>query len=306
MKKDFAFFLITVVCLLTFSILWYSNVSAESFSGDFPDLTRKSSFLQPAAVNLLPENINNIEGKVGLALSGGGAWGLAHIGVLEVLEEKNIQIDMISGTSAGAIAGALYADGYTSDQMKEMVAELQWRDFLFPTLNSLGFFSISRVEDSLAERLSTQNIEDLPLEFYITVTDVDSGKALSYSRGPLAQLLAAAAAVPVLFEPVEYEDKLLADGGLSENLPVQVLREAGADVIIAVDVAGNFSFTGRPEGMIDYGNRAFNIMRRNMQEEIEADIIIQPDLDGFSGIEFEEYSLLISRGREAAENYFSP
>ncbi len=301
MKKiKISFFVVffALIIMLICTDLMSSTILNEYFSSDAVN----SEAVKAAQV---PEEINNSEEKVGLVLSGGGAWGLAHIGVLEVIEEYNIQIDLISGTSAGAIVGALYADGHSPAQMKEMISELQWRDFLFPTLNSLGFFSISTVEESLEERLDAQNIEDLPLEFYITVTDIDSGLALNYSSGPLAKLLSAAAAVPVLFEPVEYDDRLLADGGLSENLPVEVLKEAGADIIIAVDVAGNFSFTGRPEGIIDYGNRAFNIMRRNMQEDPDSDILIQPDLDGFSGIEFDEYSVLILRGREAAEEYLA-
>ena len=285
-----------IITLANFLLIFFTagnNALADDISA--------LSFTQPTSTQSMTlSEINDHDGKVGLVLSGGGAWGLAHIGVLEVLEENDIKIDMISGTSAGAIAGALYADGYTTAEMKTMIAELKWRDFLFPTLNSLGFFSINRVEEELEERLRAENIEDFSRDFYIAVTDIDRGEALYYNRGPLAQLLAAAAAVPVMFEPVEYEDRLLADGGLSENLPVEILREAGADVIIAVDVAGNFSFTGRPEGIIDYGNRAFNIMRRNMQDKPEVDILIQPDLDGFSGIEFEEYSLLIDRGREAA------
>ena len=238
--------------------------------------------------------------SIGLVLSGGGAWGLAHIGALEVLDSEGIEVDMISGTSAGAIVGALYAEGYSPAEMQEIISKLQWSDFIFPTLNDLGFFSIERVEEELADFVRTERIEDLPLKFSVTVTDIDSGEAVSYSEGPLARLLAASASVPILFAPVEYQGLLLADGGMVDNLPVAPLQRAGMDCIIAVDVAGNFSFTGRPEGMIEYGNRVFNIMRRAMQADPEVDILIQPDLDGFSGLDFDNYELLIDRGFEAA------
>ncbi len=244
--------------------------------------------------------------KVGLVLSGGAAWGLAHVGVLEVIEEAGINVDMISGTSAGAIVGALYADGYSPSQLKELVSELGWTDFIFPSINSRGFFSSLRVEENLDELLESEDISDLEVFFNIAVTDMDKGELIEYSSGPLAKLLSASAAVPVMFSPVEYEDKLLADGGLIDNLPQNALRKAGADVIIAVDVAGNFSFTGRAEGMIEYGNRAFNIMRRTMQDVSGADILIQPELDGYSGIDFNNYVEIIEKGREAAMIHFEP
>ena len=246
-----------------------------------------------------PQSLEECE-SVGLVLSGGGAWGLAHIGVLEVLESEGIEVDMISGTSAGAIVGALNAEGYSAAEMRAIIAELQWSDFIFPTLNDLGFFSIERVEEELDEFLQTGRIEDLPVKFSVTVTDIDTGEALRYSEGPLTRLLAASASVPIMFAPVEYDGRILADGGLVDNLPVTPLEEAGMDCIIAVDVAGNFSFTGRPGGMIEYGNRVLNIMRRAMQVDPEVDILIQPDLDGFSGLDFDNQERLIERGIEAA------
>ncbi len=240
---------------------------------------------------------------VALTLSSGAAWGLAHIGGIEVLEEHDIDFQIITGTSAGAIVGSLYADGMSTGDMRSEIEKLGWTDFLFPTLNNkgLGFFTTARIENYLSELYQNENIEDLNLTLAITATDIDTGQPVTFTEGPLARVVSASVAVPILFDPVDIDDKWLADGGLVRNLPVVEAKEMGADIIIAVDVATGFSFTGRPQGRIEYGNRAYNILRGSLQRPEGYDILIEPDLNGLQGFDFEAHEEIINRGRQAAE-----
>ncbi len=242
--------------------------------------------------------------SVALVLSSGAAWGLAHIGVIEALEEHNIEVDIITGTSAGAIIGSLYADGLTTAEMIEEIADLGWTDFLFPSLNNkgLGIFTTNRIENHLQKLYQAEKIEELSKKVAFTTTDIDTGSAVVFTEGPLAKVVSASAAVPVLFDPVEIDGYWLADGGLVSNLPVEEAKKLGADVIIAVDVATGFSFTGRPESRIEYGNRAYNILRGALQRPDGYDILIEPDLNDLQGFDFDAYEEIIARGREAAED----
>ncbi len=239
--------------------------------------------------------------KVALVLGGGGAWGAAHIGVLEVLEENDIAVDMIAGTSAGAVAAAFYLDGYDTEGLSRQLSELSFLEVLRPSFGGLGFFRIDPVEEYFTERLDATQIEDLPVPLAITATDVDSGEAVTFTEGPLAKLLAASAAVPVVFDPMEYDGAMLADGGVVDNVPVFAAKELGADKVIAVNVGGSFSFEERPENRIQYANRIYNIMRKALYADYEVDVYINPDLTGISGTDFDEHAEITARGREAAE-----
>ena len=238
--------------------------------------------------------------KVALVLGGGAAWGIAHIGVIDILVKEGLEFDIITGTSAGSIIGAFHADGYTVDELIEEIATVGFTDFLFPSFDGLGFFSLDRMEEYFSEKLSVENIEDLPVDFAVSTTNIDNGKPAIFSEGPLAKLVTASSAVPVMFGPVEYDGYWLADGGLVNNLPVDAAKELGADIIIAVDVGGNFRFTRRPQGRIEYGNRVFNIMRQASYSPEGVDLLIAPDLNNFSGTDFDNYSELIEAGKLAA------
>ncbi len=243
--------------------------------------------------------------KVALVLGGGAAWGISHIGVIDVLVNEGIEFDIITGTSAGAIIGAFHADGYSVEELINEIASVGFTDFLYPSFDGLGFFSLNRMEEYFSEKLSTENIEDFPMDFAISTTNIDTGEPEIFSEGPLAKLVTASSAVPIMFGPVEYDDYWLADGGLVDNLPVNAARELGADIVIAVDVGANFRFTRRPEGRIEYGNRVFNIMRKASYTPDGVDILIAPELDNFSGTDFDNYSEIIGVGQRAAEDKLS-
>ncbi len=244
---------------------------------------------------------NDRRETVALVLGGGAAWGAAHIGVLEVLIEHGIEWDMLVGSSAGAIAGSFLADGYDVESLSDEFAEIEFLDVMEPTLDGLGFFETEPIVDYLDERLEHDRIEDLPYPVIITATNVDTGEPAYLVDGPLPLLLAASSAVPVIFNPVEYEELLLTDGGVVNNLPVSAAVDFGADIIIAVNVASSFSFAGRPETRINFVNRIYNITRQAQYDTENVDVYIAPDLTGISGIDFGAYEEMISIGRDAAE-----
>ena len=209
--------------------------------------------------------------KIGLALSGGGARGSAHIGVIKALEELNVPIDYIAGTSMGAIVGGIYAAGYNADELKQILEEMDWTDaisdslprrehtmrkkaldseFLIPFrvgLNKGGIqLPLGVVEgqhlDQVFHRilLPAQGIRDfdqLPIPFRAVATDLVTGGEVVLSSGSLADSLRASMSVPGVFAPVKIDGLILVDGGMVNNLPINVVRDMGADIVIAVDIS---------------------------------------------------------------------
>ncbi|GAB3531564.1 patatin-like phospholipase family protein [Pontibacter brevis] len=174
--------------------------------------------------------------RIGLALSGGGARGIAHLGVLKALDELGIKISMISGVSSGAIAGVLYAYGYSPDEILKMIKELSIFKIMRPTFGNAGLLHLEEVEKLYRSHLG-QNacFEDLKIPVVIGTTDMNEGINVYFSSGELIKPLIATSAVPILYKPVEYKGKLLNDGGLLNNLPVEPLHN-NCDVKIAVHV----------------------------------------------------------------------
>lgn len=243
----------------------------------------------------------NNDKVVGLVLSGGAAWGLAHIGVLEVLSENDIKIDLISGTSAGAIIGSFYAGGTTPEEMIEIASGIRWRHFLNPVIADLGLFSPSGIEKYIKSELKIDQFDKLPIKFAVIAADLESGDEIIINEGSISSAVSASSAIPVIFKPVKNKDRLLVDGGIVNNLPVNLAKEMGADIIIAVDVTGVFSFRETPDSKLEAGIRAYNILQRSQVDASQADILIEPDLTGIRGIDFKSYEKIIKKGREAAE-----
>ncbi len=177
--------------------------------------------------------------SIGLALSGGGAKGLAHIGVIQALEEAGIKIDCIAGSSMGALVGAAYASGVPIDTLAKVAIETDWKTTarLFrPGFSPSGFVDGKRVRDLLYNFYEDKKIEDLPIPFAATATDVNNGKLYVINRGSVLEAVRASISIPVVFTPVQYRDRFLVDGGLVNSVPIDVVREMGADFIIAVHV----------------------------------------------------------------------
>jgi NTE family protein len=175
--------------------------------------------------------------KLGLALGSGAARGLAHIGVLKVLEEAGISVDVIAGTSMGAFIGAMYAAGVPVAQMEQVAREIDWRRMarlLDPVVPTSGLTDGRKLVAFIAELLPARDFEDLQLDFAVTTTDIHTGEAVIIRQGNLLEALHASLAFPGIFSPVRFGQRLLVDGGLCTPIPADVTRTLGADKIICV------------------------------------------------------------------------
>ena len=175
--------------------------------------------------------------KVGLALSGGTAKGFAHIGVLEVFEKNKIPIDYIAGTSMGAVVGALYASGISISEMKKIAKTTKWMNLLDFTLPDKGILSGEKIEQFLRILLKNKKFKDLEIPTAVVAADIKQGEKVIFKKGDVASALRASISLPNLFVPYEYEKRILVDGGVIDPLPVDVARNMGADVVIAVNLS---------------------------------------------------------------------
>ena len=173
--------------------------------------------------------------KIGIALSGGGARGIAHLGVLKALEEKNLAPDVISGASAGSIVGALYADGHTPEEIFKFFQANGFYKFVKFGLEPRGILKLDGLVKLLKDHLSVERIEDLKKPLFIGCTEFNSGKQRLFSEGDLSVLVRASCSIPILFKAVEYESKLLIDGGVVSNLPIEPLVDH-CDILIGSHV----------------------------------------------------------------------
>lgn len=184
--------------------------------------------------------------KVGLALGGGGARGMAHVGVIRTLQREGIPIGCLAGTSAGALVGAVCAAGIQSQGLLEMALQLRWRDIARPVWPRQGFFSFEPLESYLIRILGDLTFAELALPFAAVTADLATGQQVVLTEGRLAPAVRASCSVPGLATPVELDGRTLIDGGVVNNLPISVVRELGADLVIAVGL-------GAPPGDIPRG-----------------------------------------------------
>jgi NTE family protein len=277
--------------------------------------------------------------RVGLVLSGGGARGFAHVGVLEVLEEFRVPVDVIAGTSMGAVVGGLYAQGLSPRELVSVVEDIDWTtafddnpprrelsfrrkrdDFDFLTNLRLyikdwrialpkGLIEGQKVTNILGEltlpAATVRDFDELAIPFRAVATDANTGEAVILADGSLALALRASMAIPGIFSPVQLDDRLLVDGGVSKNLPVDVARDLGADVIIAVDIGTSPADSAGVKSAFSIGGQTLTVlMYRNTAEQIELlgvdDLLIQPDLAGITTASFEKGREGIERGAAAA------
>ncbi len=163
--------------------------------------------------------------NIGLVLSGGGARGFAHLGVIEALNEVGIIPDVIAGTSAGALAGAMYCDGFSPREILKIMNSHSRFNLVRPTMPNDGLLQISGIEKILDSNLRSKTFEELKIPLYVTTTDLNNGKAVYFSKGPLLQPLIASSSIPILFKPVIINGIYYVDGGVMDNLPVKPIRE---------------------------------------------------------------------------------
>lgn len=241
---------------------------------------------------------------VGLALSGGAVRGAAHIGVLQVLERAGIRADIVAGTSVGAVVGAGYAAEVPVTDMSHLIRNMRWPTLLSISLsNRYGLFDTSPLENFIQTHLDVRLIEELPRRFAAVACDILTGERIVLDRGSVALAVRASAALPGFFSPVEHDGQLLIDGGVVDNLPAGIVREMGADYVIAVDLITSAT-TGapRPSNPLEMLIAATNLMIcANHPDPRTVDCYIQPALSDLPGWDFKDVPEIEMRGRVAAE-----
>jgi len=288
------------------------------------------TFFQLKAQN----EIIQIEPKVGLVLSGGGAKGFAHIGALKVIDSLGIKIDYIAGTSMGAVIGSLYATGYSGKQLEAMFNSQDFDELIndeFPRFSkpfyerenaekyavSLPFdkFKIS-LPSALSRGQNVYNLlyqlmlpvndisdfQKLPIPFFCIATNIETGESIIMDKGKLAEVVTASGALPSLFQPVVIDDAILIDGGVTNNFPVEELRAKGMDIIIGVDVQDALkdreSLKSAPDILLQINN--FRTIAAMKNKAALTDVYIKPDIANFSVISFDEGEDIIANGEAAA------
>ncbi len=238
--------------------------------------------------------------RVGLALSGGFARGIAHIGVLRALEQARIPIDCISGTSSGSLIATGYAAGVPLEEMERVAADTSFADFGRYTPSWLGLATNKRLEGYLARMTPATTFEEMRIPLAISATDLKQGIAVYYTAGPLAPVLRGSCAYPGLFVPIEYDGRKLVDGFLTAPVPVEGAALLGADIVIAIYLeAGSVS---EPRTVADVISRSFTIIQRHADIgwRQSADVIIEPEVKHFVWDDFSKWADLIAAGEVAA------
>lgn len=242
--------------------------------------------------------------RIGLALSGGAARGIAHLGVLKVLEEQNVPIDFIAGTSAGALVGGAVAAGIPLAELEEWARSLRWRDIGRMTLSRLGVQSNARLEELIRARFPVTRFEDLRVPFAAVATDLHTGKAVVMSNeGDVPFAIRASCALPGWYVPVvDEQGRQLVDGGLAANVPSAAARSLGADIVIAVDVnAEGARFLGPPQSAIGVLFQSIMVVQRTAaaHQWQDADLVIRPRVGHIRWDEIGRADELIKAGEEA-------
>ncbi|MGG2096352.1 patatin-like phospholipase family protein [Acinetobacter haemolyticus] len=216
---------------------------------------------------------------VALVLGSGGARGYAHIGVIEVLEQHGIRPDLIVGTSAGSIVGSIYASGKSAAELREIALKLKANDVRDVSVSLKGFFDGKKVEDYVNEQVQNIPLQRLKIPMYVVATELKEGTKTVFNYGNTGQAVRASASIPSMFVPIKIGHNEYVDGGLVSPVPVQVARDLGADIVIAVDILAQPVHT-ETTNVWGLFNQNINIMQgRLAEEELKyADIVIQPDL----------------------------
>ena len=295
------------------------------------------------AMFLMPLDSNAQESpkkpKIGLVLSGGGAKGLAHIGVLKVIDSLGIKIDYIGGTSMGAIVGGLYASGYTGQQLDSIFKTLNIEDLIqdntprksklllnkrnddiyalslpfknlkleTPNALSKGFYNYNFLSKITYHVRNIRDFKKLPIPFFCMATDIETGEEIILNKGIFPQALIASSSVPSVFYPIEIEGKLLLDGGVTNNYPIEILKDQGADFIIGVDVQEGLKDRKDLQGITTIFGQISNFYTLSQMKNRQklTDIYIKPEIKGLSVLSFENGKEIIENGASATRNYLS-
>lgn len=240
--------------------------------------------------------------KIGLALGGGAALGPAHIGALRALEEAEIKIDYLAGTSIGGLVACLRAFGLQAQKIAAVSADLKWLDLTDFTFKEGGLLSNEKLGAFALKHCGGSRVEEAEIPLSLVCTNIGTGEKQVLTEGPIERAIQATTAIPGVFVPIEWGEDLLVDGGLVENLPISSLREMGAEYIIAVDLNAKHQFR-RPGNSLEVLMNSFHITLSNASrlEGNKADLLICPELGAYSYLDLEAHKELMEAGYQAAQ-----
>ena len=246
--------------------------------------------------------------RIGLALSGGTARSVCHVGVIRALLESGIRFQQVAGTSGGGIVAACFAAGIPVDRMENIANEMSWGKLATLRFSRWGFVSSRRIEKMVREIIGGVGFDELQMPCAVVTTDFASGDSFVFTEGPVARAVRASCSLPQIFLPVEINGRYYVDGGLSEYLPVDSVRNLGADFVVAVNLGNLDSANEPPRHLIQIAMQFINIMaRRNMEASLKkADFVIEPDLAEFGQLDFSVSEQVIERGYRTALGRLGP
>ena len=242
--------------------------------------------------------------KLGLAMAGGAVRGAAQVGALEVFDERGIEFDVIAGTSAGSVVGAVYAAGLPPERLMDRLADASFLDIARASgLTSLGLFHTAPLARIIEDLLGGATFADLPRKLIVVACDIRTGERVLITEGDIPTAVRASTALPGLFEPVMIGDHLLSDGGIVDRYPTSVPYEFGADAVVGIDIGGHSSFR-EPNDVVDMLISAAEI-RSTLTGVSLADVDIVPAVREFGLFDFVAIPEMHRRGRVAAEEALS-
>ena len=244
--------------------------------------------------------------KIGLALGSGGARGLAHLGVIKILEKNKIPIDFIAGSSIGALVGGFYAAGLSTEEIERIVLSLDWRkvlSVLFEPSFKGGLIGGEKVRSFIYEYVGEKRIENCRMPLAIAATDLKTGEAITLKTGKMTEAIRASVSIPLIFKPVEINGRMLADGGLSAAVPVDMARDMGADIVVAVNLNKHYYDEDWAPGWYDIAHDSLNILQHHLSalNSADADVVINIDAGKTFWYEFADGKNKIDIGEAAAK-----
>ena len=240
----------------------------------------------------------------GLALGGGAARGFAHIGVLKALDEAGLRPDYVAGTSVGSLIGALYCAGLSWQDIWQEAEDLDWPDLVKVTMPTMGLVNPDKLESLVNRLVANKAIEDLAIPFQAVSVDLVSGKEAILASGPLGRAVRASCSIPGIFTPLDDGSRLLADGGIVNNLPSKQLREMGANYVVAVDLAySGWNQQKKPSNLLEvlFASTFIFMSNTGAQGRDSADLLIVPELAGFGFHDMSHKQEMVDLGYQAMQ-----
>ncbi|MGM0844484.1 MAG: patatin-like phospholipase family protein [Bacillota bacterium] len=240
--------------------------------------------------------------KIGLALGSGGARGFAHLGVLKAFKDEDIPVDMIAGSSMGALAACFYGVGHNMEDLYKLSTAFRRKYYLDFTVPKMGFIAGKRIKQFVRLFTHNKNIEDLTIPISVVATDLTKGERVVFTEGPIAEAVRASISIPGIFVPEKINGRLLVDGGVIDRVPVSVVEEMGADIVIGVDVA-QVKQNAEIVTVYDVIMQSIDILQKEIirNRELHADFMIRPNVEQYSSRAFTNTEEIIAAGEEEAK-----